>query len=133
MKKMTVQEVIEYLNNDESGDDFAFRGDDFVPGVGGKYNNSCYHGDDADEFELDGVSAINITSYRERDVIKAIGRARMYGENVVLLRGYQTNSHEWANDPDECLIQNNQVVCVINAKFEKTGSLDWNEWRVVNA
>lgn len=133
MKKMTVQEVIEYLNNDETNYDFAFRGDDFVPAEGEAYNNSSYHGDDEDEFELDGVSAININSYCVADVIKAIGRARMYGNNVVLLRGYQINAHEWANDPDECLIQNNAVVCVIDAEFEKTGDLDWNSWRVANA
>jgi len=132
MKKMTVQEVIEYLNNDESNDDFAFRGDDFIPEKGG-YKNSSYHGDDADEFELDGVSAIYINTYRDADIIKAIGRARMYGDNVVLLRGYEINAHEWAHDPDECLIQNNEVVCVIDAKFEKTGDLDWNRWRVTSA
>ena len=133
MKKMTVQEVIEYLNNDETNDDFAFRGDDFIPAEGECYKNSWYHGDDADEFELDGVSAININSYRDADVIKAIGRARMYGDNVVILRGYQINAHEWAHDPGECLIQNNEVICVIDAEFEKTGDLDWNGWRVANA
>ena len=132
MKKMTIQEVIEYLNNDETNDDFAFRGDDFVPADGG-YKNSWYHGDDEEEFELDGVSAININSYRDNDIIKAVGRARMYGENVVLLRGYQINAHEWANDPGECLIQNNEVICIIEAKFEKTGDLDWNKWKVANA
>lgn len=130
MKKMTVQEVIEYLNNDETNDDFAFRGDDFVPANGG-YRNSWYHGDDADEFELDGVSAVNISTYHDKDIIDAICKAKKYGNNVVLLRGYQINAHEWANDPSECLIQNNEVVCVINAEFVKP-DVYWNPWKIAN-
>lgn len=130
MKKMTVQEVIEYLNSDENGD-FAFRGDDFIPADGEKYNNSFYHGDDEDEFELGGVSAIAISSYYDNDIIDAICNARKYGNNVVLLRGEQINAHEWANDPGECLIQNNEVVCIVDAEFVKP-KVYWNPWKIAN-
>jgi hypothetical protein len=129
---MTLQEVIEYLNNDESNDDFAFRGDDFIPADGDAYRNSWYHGDDADEFELAGVSAIHISTYCENDIIRSICKARAYGNNVVLLRGYTTNAHEWAHDPGECLVQNNVVVCVIEADFVEPVP-SFNPWKIANA
>lgn len=132
MKKMTIQEVIEYLNNDETNDDFAFRGDDFVPADGEGYKNSRYHGDDAEEFELDGVSAIYIPSYHDADIIRSICMAKAYGNNVVLLRGYTTNGHEWAHDSHECLVQNNEIVCVINANFIKPEP-SFNPWKIANA
>ena len=131
MKKMTVQEGIEYLNDDETNDDFAFRGDDFIPAEGEGYKNSWYHGDDAEEFELDGVSAIHISTYSDSDIIKSICMARAYGNNVVLLRGITTNAHEWANDPGECLVQNNVVVCVIDADFIAP-SPSFNPWKIAN-
>jgi hypothetical protein len=130
--KMTLQEVIEYLNNDESNDDFAFRGDDYIPADGDAYRNSWYHGDDADEFELDGVSAIHISTYRDADISKSICLAKAYGNSVVLLRGRTTNAHEWANDFGECLVKNNEVVCVIDAEFIAPVP-SFNPWKIANA
>lgn len=111
INKMTIKETIEYIKNDESNDDFAFRGDDFVPEC--KFNNSRYHGDDESEFELGGVSAIKITAYGEKYIQEAARLAKRYGKNIFLLKGQAINAHAWANDPGECLMQAHQIVAVI--------------------
>lgn len=114
MEIMTIEAVVDYLSCDGSNDDFAIRGDNFIP-ADGKYSNSRYHGDSEDDYGLDlgGVSAIAIPRYTERHISAAVARAKKYGKFAVLLRGQQMNAHPVYNDPGECLIDNNQVVCII--------------------
>lgn len=111
-KIMTIQEAIEYIQNEETNDDFAFRSDDFTPES--TFNNSWYHGDDEPEFELDGVSAIKVMAYGESYIRKAAEMAKRYGSNLFLLQGYAINAHEWANDPGECLMTEHKIVGIIN-------------------
>lgn len=113
MRKMTVSEVIEYLKNDDSFDDFAFRGDDFVPSS--NFKNSRYHGDDEPEYELNGVSAIAIPAMQSRYITDAIKSAVKYGRNIYLLRGRAINADEVNHDPQEVLIQNHTIVCMVTA------------------
>lgn len=115
MKSMTIDQIVEYLDNEETNDDFAFRGDDEE--VVGSFNNSCYHGDDEPEYELGGVSAIVLPRFNKDNVIESICKARAYGKNVYLLRGLQINADEATHDPDEVLIQENKIVCVVCADF----------------
>ena len=108
---MTIQEVIEYLENDTSFDDYAFRGDDFIPER--DFNNSYYHGDDEAEYELPGVSAIFIPAFEESYITKSIEKARHYGKNVFLLRGQMTNADDVNHDPDELIMMNNEIIAIV--------------------
>ena len=111
-KTMTIQEAIEYIKNENTNDDFAFRGDDFIPVR--KFRNSRYHGDDEQEFNLGGVSAIKVNAYGEQYIREAANTAKRYGKNLFLLQGYAINAHEWANDPGECLMTEHKIVGIIN-------------------
>lgn len=111
MKRMSVSEVIEYLQNNESTNDFAFRGDNFTPAR--KFRNSRYHGDDEPEYELPGVSAIAIPAMYPEYIKDAINRARRYGRNVYLLRGTATNADEANHDPQELLMTSHRIVCMV--------------------
>jgi hypothetical protein len=111
MKTMTIDQVIEYLNNDESDFDFAFRGDDFIPAK--KFRASRYHGDDRASFKLRGVSAICIPTYSEDHIWRAMLTAGKYGDNVFLLRGRQENADAEYNDPNEVIIRDHEIVCRI--------------------
>jgi hypothetical protein len=95
-KTMTIQEAIEYIKNENTNDDFAFRGDD------------------EPEFNLGGVSAIKVNAYGEQYVREAANTAKRYGKNLFLLQGYAINAHEWANDPGECLMTEHKIVGIIN-------------------
>lgn len=116
METMTIKQVVEYIKNDDTFDDFGFRGDNCNPVEidGNKFYNSRYHGDDVEEFELDGVSCIFIAAKQDEYIESAIYAAKKYGKNVYLLRGNQVNADEEFNDPNECLIQNNVIVCTID-------------------
>ena len=111
-KNMTTQEAIEYIQNDETFDDFSFRGDDFIPED--KFNDSQYHGDD--EYatsELSGVSAIFIPEKSESYIVEAIKLAAKYGKNIFLLAGENRSNME--GDYHEVLVQCHRIVGIINA------------------
>lgn len=110
-KTMTISEAIEYIENDETNNDFAFRGDDFIPES--TFNYSWYHGDDEEEFELDGVSAIKVMGYSETHILKSANMAQQYGKNIFLLSGCAINAHEWASDPGECLMTEHEIVGIV--------------------
>lgn len=111
-KRLTVEEAIEIICNDESFDDFSVRGDDFVPDD--KFNNSHYHGDDEPEYELPGVSAIFIPARDKQYIVDAIRKARHYGKNVFLLAGETGNNS--MGDPDEILMTTHRIVGIISDK-----------------
>lgn len=110
-QKMTIQEAIEYIENEDTNDDFAFRGDDFIPES--TFRSSWYHGDEEEEFELGGVSAIKVMACSEQYIRKAAEAAKSYGKNLFLLQGYAINAHEWTNDPGECLMAEHKIVCIV--------------------
>jgi hypothetical protein len=113
-KTMTVEEVIDYILNAETSDDFSFRGDSYIPAR--KFRNSHYHPsdvDDGEEFDLGGVSAIKVMDYSEQYIRDAAKHARRYGSNLFLLQGEATNAHEWANDPGEVLMASHKIICIV--------------------
>lgn len=116
--QMTIEEAIEYIQDDETNDDFSFRGDNCVPK--NTFNNSWYHGDDDSEFNLGGVSAIAVTSYAAKDIYDAAIAAKRYGKNLFLLRGSAMNAHEWANDPGECLMSEHKIVGIVTLNTDAT-------------
>jgi hypothetical protein len=109
MKELTVSEAITIIDSADSFDDFAIRGDDYVPEV--SFANSHYHGDEESEFELDGISCFKLDFSDQ--IINKIARAKKYGKYVFLLRGRCHNAHEVYCDPDESLINNNEILGVI--------------------
>lgn len=111
--RLTINQVRELIDNDNSFDDFAVRGDNFVISSGDSFNNSWYHGDDEPEFELDGVSCISISANDEKYIKDAAKKAAQYGKYIYLVRGEMTNGHEVYNDLSECLMLDNVVVCEI--------------------
>lgn len=117
-KRMTADEAVEYILNDDSFDDFTFRGDDFIPSK--KFRKSKYHGDEEGEFQLPGVSSINIPAYDKEYILEAINKARRYGDNIFLLRGKKRNAHEWASDPDEVLMEDHSIVAIIDDGTQAT-------------
>jgi hypothetical protein len=110
-KKMTVEEVVDHLINDDSFDDFAFRGDDFVPVK--RFRKSKYHGDDRSEYQLNGVSAIHIPALNDEYIKDAIRQARKYGKNIFLLRGESQNADDTYNDPGEICMVSHEIVCIV--------------------
>ena len=113
-KQMTIQEAIEYIKNEDTNDDFAFRGDNFIPS--GAFNNSFYHPsdiDDGEEYELDGVSAIKVVACEEQYIVKAAKMAKKYGKNLFLLQGCADNADEENHDPGECLMTEHKIVCLV--------------------
>jgi len=110
-RKMTVAEVVEYLTNVDTFDDFSFRGDDFIPVK--RFRKSRYHGDERPKYQLPGVSAIFIPALEEQYIMDAIKRARLYGKNVFLLRGQLQNADDVYNDPGEILMVRHEIVCIV--------------------
>ena len=106
----SIEQVAEIITSDDTFDDFAVRGDDVIP-ADGHYRNSRFHGDECGEFEMPGVSAIDIPGVDY--LADAVESAAKYGHTVVLLRGYEINANEEYNDPGECLMQDSTIVCVI--------------------
>lgn len=109
-KALTTQEAIDLIKNDESFDDFAFRGDDFVPAK--KFRNSRYHGDDEPEYKLNGVSAITVYAPGADYIKQAIAKARKYGNNVFLLAGKTASNY--SGDKDEILMTEYRIIGIIN-------------------
>lgn len=127
----TINEVYEFLNSNESGDfDYAIRGDDYTPKK--SFRKSKYHGDDTKEFQLSGVSAINIPAYGKEYVEKAVTNAKKYGEKIFLIKGKMKNAHSVFNDPSEVLIEDNKIVFEIiddpEIDYIKTKSQLTAEW-----
>ena len=113
-KKMTIQEAIEYIENEDTNDDFAFRGDDYIPAR--KFRNSFYHPSDIDDgetYNLGGVSSIKVMVNSEKYIVEAANLARQYGKNLFLLQGSAINADEENHDKDECLMTEHKIVCVI--------------------
>jgi len=110
-RKMTVKEVISHILDDDSSDDFAFRGDNFEPVR--KFRKSKYHGDNMPEYQLPGVSAVNIAAYRAEYIVKAIEEAKRYGKNVYLLKGETRNADDITGDPHEVIMMSHEIVCIV--------------------
>ena len=113
-KKMTIQEVIEYIENKDTNDDFAFRGDDYIPAR--KFRNSFYHPSDIDDgetYNLGGVSSIKVMASSEKYIIEAANLARPYGSNLFLLQGTAINAVEENHDKDECLMIEHKIICIV--------------------
>lgn len=114
IKKMTIKKAIDYIENEDTNDDFSFRGDDFIPSD--TFNNSFYHPsdiDDGEEYELGGVSAIKVMACEEQYIIKAAEKAKKYGKNLFLLQGCADNADEENHDPGECLMVEHKIVCIV--------------------
>lgn len=118
-KKMTLEEVIDYIESDNTWDDFSFRGDDYIPAR--NFRKSSYHGDDEPEYQLHGVSAVNVAANHKEYIVKAICTARKYGENVFLLRGEAQNADEVNHDPDEVVMVSHKIVGIVDVEFVKSG------------
>lgn len=108
---MTAQQVIEYIENSETFDDFAFRGDDFIPAK--SFRKSRYHGDDGPEYELKGVSSIKVADCQEQYIIEAMEQARKYGDNLFLLQGRAINADDENHDHGECLMTSHKIICIV--------------------
>jgi hypothetical protein len=110
-KKMTVQEVIDYIEDTDTFDDFAFRGDNYIPAK--NFRDSWYHGDDMPEYQLHGVSAIKVMAPHKSYILDAMKLAKKYGNTLFLLRGQAINADEVTNDPGECLMTSHKIVCIV--------------------
>lgn len=110
-----LSEVVEIIKSawGDTYDDFAFRGDDYIPAH--RFRRSWYHGDDEKPFRLAGTSAIMINSPREEDILRAANQASQYGQHLFLLRGTAAPAHEWACDPGEVLMAEHKIVAMVVA------------------
>ena len=113
-KKMTIQEAVEYIKNEDTNDDFSFRGDNFIPAR--KFRNSFYHPsdiDDGESYDLGGVSAIKVTTNSERNIAQAANMAKTYGRNLFLLQRRAINADEENHDAGECLMTEHKIICIV--------------------
>ena len=124
MKKMTLLEAVEYIENHED-ENFAFRGDDYIPVK--KFRPSRYHGDDpVKNKSIGGVCAIGVSSSGNdrKQIIARACLARYYGENVFLLKYERSGCGE---DNFEYILSDHQIIGLIGAEnFIQVGSIGFD-------
>lgn len=117
MKKMTLNEAIEYIeNHDDPFIEFGFRADTFIPKD--KFNNSWYHGDDMPEYELGGVSVVKVMAADEMYIKQVYRQLQEYyignrDDTVFLLEGECVNADEVTHDPGEALMVEHRIVAIL--------------------
>jgi len=112
-REYSIKEALSLIINSDKN--FAIRGDDYIPQE--KFEDSRYHGDDAEEFTHNGVSAIFLPGATEKYLMSSVMDASKYGKNIFILSGDIINADPEYHDPNEVLVQNNKIEGII--KYDK--------------